>query len=86
MYSAYRAMAIDVISDYAMARSFDFLDRDDLGRPWIDMIGNASEAGYLTRQFGWFLPLMKSLPHKLTMWLVPASAATLGVHKVRYLV
>jgi hypothetical protein len=86
MYSAYRAMAIDIISDYAMARSFDYLDRDDLGRPWIDMINHATEAAYLTCQFGWLLPVMKSLPFKLVKWLMPDAAAMLGIHKVRYFV
>ena len=81
MYSVYRAMAIDIISDYAMARSYNYLDRKDLGRPWIDMINNAAEAGILARHFGWFLPIMKSLPFKLTMVLFPDAAAALGVHR-----
>lgn len=79
-------MAIDIISDYAMARSFDYLDREDLGRPWIDMINHATEAAYLTCQYGWLLPLMKSLPFKLAKWLVPDAAAALGIHNVRYFV
>lgn len=79
-------MAIDIISDYAMARSFDYLDREDLGRPWIDMINHATEAAYLTCQYGWLLPLMKGLPFKLAKWLVPDTAAALGIHNVRYFV
>ena len=68
-----------------MARSFNYLDREDLGRKWIDMINNATEAGILARHFGWFLPLMKSLPFKLTTFLFPDATATLGIHQVRYL-
>ena len=58
---------IDIVSDYAMATSFKYLEREDLGRAWIDIINNATKGGYLARHFGWFLPLMKGLPFRITV-------------------
>ena len=81
--SAYRALTMDIISDYAMAESWDYLGKPDLGTDWFRMIRSGSEAGYLLRQFPWVLPVLKSLPYNLIIWLFPDAAATLGLHKVR---
>lgn len=85
IYSAYRATAVDIISDYCMAESWDFLDKSDFGRDWFRMIRNGSEAGFLLRQFPWFLPALKKLPYEWVIWLFPDAAATLGLHKVSLL-
>lgn len=85
IHSTYRAMAVDIISDYCMAESWDFLDKSDFGRDWFRMIRNGSEAGYLLRQFPWFLPALKKLPYEWVIWLFPDAAATLGLHKVSLL-
>lgn len=85
IHSTYRAMAVDIISDYCMAESWDFLDKSDFGRDWFRMIRNGSEAGFLLRQFPWFLPALKKLPYEWVIWLFPDAAATLGLHKVSLL-
>lgn len=46
IHSAYRARAVDTISDYCMAESWDFLDRPDFGRDWFRMIRSGSKAGF----------------------------------------
>lgn len=92
IHLTYRAMAVDIISDYCMAdswdfldKSWDFLDKSYFGRDWFRMIWNGSEAGYLLRQFPWFLPALKKLPYEWVIWLFPDAAATLGLHKVSFL-
>lgn len=82
IHSAYRATAVDIISDYCMAESWNFLDKPDFGRDWFRMIQNGSEAGFLLRQFPWFLPALKKLPYDWVIWLFPDAAATLGLHRV----
>ena len=82
MGEAYRAMTLDIITEYVMTRSFDYLDKTDLGGPWYKMIRNGSASQVLMNQFGWILPLMQSLPYKMAIWLVPDSEAALGIQKV----
>lgn len=83
--SAYRATAVDIISDYCMAESWGFLDKSDFGRDWFRMIRNGSEAGFLLRQFPWVLPALKKLPYEWVIWLFSDAAATLGLHRVSLL-
>lgn len=68
-----------------MAESWNFLDKPDFGKDWFRMIRNGSEAGFLLRQFPWFLPALKKLPYGFVIWLFPDAAATLGLHRVSLL-
>jgi hypothetical protein len=63
---AYAALTLDVITQYSFSKSYGALDADDWLCEWIVMVDEVSRGSHLNKQFGWLLPLMKSLP----IWLV----------------
>lgn len=82
MARAYRAMTMDIITEYVMTGSFDYLDREDFGGRWYTMIRNGSASQVLMNQFRWIMPIMTALPYKLAITLVPDAEAALGIQKV----
>ena len=83
---AYRALSLDIITEYVMTRSLDYLDREDLGAPRYRMIRDGSASQIVMNHFGWILPLVKTLPYKWAIWLFPDSEAALALQKVRALI
>lgn len=63
---AYTALTADIITQYAFARSYDYLDEDDFKLEWKSTILGAFEGGPLLRQFPWLLHLMNSVPDWIT--------------------
>ncbi|KAL8831387.1 MAG: hypothetical protein Q9170_005322 [Blastenia crenularia] len=82
MSRAYRAMTMDIITEYVMTSSFDFLDSEDFGGRWYTMIRNGSASQILMTQNPWIMPIMTSLPYKLAIALVPDAEAALGIQKM----
>ncbi|KAL8732412.1 MAG: hypothetical protein Q9166_002812 [cf. Caloplaca sp. 2 TL-2023] len=82
MSRAYRAMTMDVITEYVMTSSYDYLDKLDFDGRWYTMIRNGRASQVLMNQFRWMLPAMQALPHKLAISLVPDAEAALGVQKM----
>ncbi|MCJ1388110.1 hypothetical protein MMC18_000955 [Xylographa bjoerkii] len=82
MYDLYRGLAVDVITEFAFHRSWDFLDRADSGQEWFRMIMTGAKAAALLRQFPWLLCIMTSLPMWLTKILVPDVEGNLFIEKI----
>jgi hypothetical protein len=66
---AFSALTTDIITEYSFARSYGYLDKKEFAPEWLDILRSVSEASHLNKQFGWLLPLMKSLP----IWVVEAT-------------
>lgn len=83
LYLAFRAISIDVITDYAFDRCWNFLDRQDLGEAWNNQVRETGHAFWMFQQF----PLLKLLMFNLPPWLVkhlsPAAAAMRDAITVR---
>ena len=76
MYNLYRGMTTDIITEYAFLESWNFLDRDDSGQQWFQMIQNAGRSSALLRQFRWLAPTLQALPRSLAQVLVPDMKAS----------
>jgi hypothetical protein len=63
---AYAALTLDVITQYSFSKSYGALDADNWLCEWVVMVDEVSRGSHLNKQFGWLLPLMKSLP----IWFV----------------
>ncbi|KAJ9660877.1 hypothetical protein H2201_006769 [Coniosporium apollinis] len=63
LYSAFTA---DVITEYAFAKSSNYLDMPDLNKKFFDMMVGVHEMGAMARYFKWMMPVLNSLPP----WLV----------------
>ncbi|KAK4998302.1 hypothetical protein LTR66_002448 [Elasticomyces elasticus] len=68
LYSAFTA---DVITEYAFAKSYNYLDMPDLNKKFFDMMVGVHEMGAMARHYKWLLPTLDSLPHWLVTKLNP---------------
>ena len=59
---AYSAFTSDVIHEYAFAKQPNWLEAPDFNAKFFQMMVTVHETGAIAKQFGWFMPLMDSLP------------------------
>lgn len=58
----FTCLATDMISEFAIDRSYGYLDAPDWHPHWGQTLKDASELGAITRQVTWILPILKSCP------------------------
>ncbi|KAI9769290.1 MAG: hypothetical protein M1839_003767 [Geoglossum umbratile] len=63
---AYRCFTTDVVTEYALSRSYGFLDTPDFSPDWFAAMMSFAEMGHLLCQFPSVLGLIKSIPP----WLI----------------
>ncbi|KAF2166545.1 hypothetical protein M409DRAFT_66571 [Zasmidium cellare ATCC 36951] len=63
---AFAALTIDVVSEYAFAKSYGALDDLDFAPYWMDAVDSILEGCYINQFFPWLPALMKNLP----LWVV----------------
>ncbi|KAK4500276.1 hypothetical protein PRZ48_008465 [Zasmidium cellare] len=63
---AFAALTIDVVSEYAFAKSYGALDDPDFAPYWMDAVDSIVGGCYIHQFFPWLPALMKRLP----LWLV----------------
>ena len=83
LFNAYRAFTLDVITEYVMTDSLNYLDQEDLGAARYRMIRDGSASQIVMSFFPWIMPLMKVLPYKMAISLFPDAEASLHLQKVR---
>lgn len=77
----YSCLTGDIISQYAFANSYNFLDDPDFAPYWSEKWMRVSEQGHLLKQLGWLEPMMRCMP----AWMVkffPANVA-ISLQKVK---
>jgi hypothetical protein len=63
---AFAALAMDVVTDYSFAKSYNCLDEPDFAPIWPEAVDSVSEQSHVNKQFPWLLPVMRLTP----LWLV----------------
>ncbi|RDW57302.1 hypothetical protein BP5796_12752 [Coleophoma crateriformis] len=71
----YNAFTSDVIVEYAFGKSHDYLDNEDFNKNFFHMMNSMHHVGALSRHFGWFLPVMLSIPEFITTKIDKGMAA-----------
>ena len=71
----------DVAGMYAFAAPYGFLDDETFRPDWHGGIMQVSANGHLLKQFGWLMPLMKSLPDALVKRLSPPVGTLIDFRK-----
>lgn len=71
----YSAFTSDVIVEYAFGKSHDYLDKEDFNKDFFGMMDSMHHMGNLAKQFGWFLPVMLSIPEFITTRIDKGMAA-----------
>lgn len=74
MRHAYMCLTTDVITLYAMNRSWNHLDSPDFSPFWVETLKAVTEAAAITKYFPVILPLMQALPMRVVRKLDPGMA------------
>ena len=74
LHHAFRAVSVDVISDFAFDNCYDFLDKDDIGATFFQMARGIGPAMWAFQQF----PSLQSLALSMPTWLAPYMSKPLG--------
>ena len=72
---AYMSLATDVVSEYAMARSYNFLDDPGFAAKAREVTVKQTRVGHLARHFPWMIPLMRMLRDVLVSRINPGMSA-----------
>jgi cytochrome P450 len=67
----YTALTVDIITEYAFARSMDNLDRPDWGRSWHKLVRDSSKLFHIGKQFPLLIRAMFSLPDSVAQAMNP---------------
>ena len=67
----YIALTADIITNYAFASPFGFLDTPDFTPSWRSLMMDVSETSHLFKQFGFIEPMMRSFPEAFAMKMNP---------------
>jgi cytochrome P450 len=68
---AYTALTVDIITEYAFARSMDNLDKPDWGRSWHKLVRDSSKLFHTGKQFPRLIRAMFSLPESVAQAMNP---------------
>ena len=79
---AFRCLATDVISEYALGKSYDLLDTPDFSAAWFEAQRDTGRFVLLAKHFPWLIPLLRRLPAWLITMLSPEMGKSLANGKV----
>ena len=82
MIDAFSCLTTDVISQYAFARPFGFMNDPDFSPQWHRVMMDLSENFHLFKQFGWLEPTMRSLPASFAKKASPKLVALFDMQDV----
>ena len=74
LHHAFRAVSVDIISDFAFDKCYDFLDKDDIGATFFEMTRGIGPALWAFQQF----PSFQSMALKTPPWMAPYLSKPLG--------
>jgi hypothetical protein len=75
-------LATDVITLYALNRSWNLLDSPDFSPFWLETIQATEAAGHFLKHFPFMLNIFRALPHKLIAVMNPGMLLLLQWQKV----
>ena len=82
MVDVFTSLTGDVISQYAFARPFGFMQSPDFAPHWHQLMMSLSETFHIFKQFEWLQPIMGSIPPSLIKRASPKMSALFGVQDV----
>ncbi|KAI9815380.1 MAG: hypothetical protein M1832_005519 [Thelocarpon impressellum] len=74
LHDGFRAVSVDVITDYAFDRCYDLLDKDDFGADFMSMVRHLGPAVWFFQQW----PLLQSVARGMPPWLASLLSKPLG--------
>ncbi|EGD97356.1 benzoate 4-monooxygenase cytochrome P450 [Trichophyton tonsurans CBS 112818] len=81
LHHGFRAISIDVISDYAFDNCYNFLEKDDFGAPFFDMIRGFGPMFWFFQQFPFLRPILLGVPPWVAKLTSPSLTRMLQFHQ-----
>jgi hypothetical protein len=78
----YQCFTTDVITLYALNRSWNYLDSPDLSAYWVDTMRNLVKFGAVVKFFPWLMSLMEALPSDFVRKLDPGTCLIFDYRQV----
>lgn len=82
MIDVFTSLTGDVISQYAFARPFGFMQSPNFAPHWHQSMMSISENFNVFKQFEWLEPMMRNIPPSLAEWASPKMSSFFGVQDV----
>lgn len=84
MTNAYASLTMDITTEYSFENSYHCIESKDFerGKHFADALLGVNESAALLKQFGWLLPVMKSMPLSMVKRLNPPVALLIGCQNV----
>ena len=83
LHHAFRAISVDVITDYAFGESYELLEREDLGKEFFDMTNGLGPSWWVFQQFPAVQKFALSLPESWAMAMDDSLRLILTLMQVR---
>jgi hypothetical protein len=83
LYSGFRAISIDVVTDYAFDDCWNQLDRDDLGAWFSEFVKSTGAVLWVFQQVPLLQKILSALPPEISRKLNPDVAQMLDIRMVR---
>ncbi|KAL4776899.1 cytochrome P450 [Aspergillus nidulans var. acristatus] len=81
LHHGFRAISVDVITDYAFGDSYNFLDRDDFGIDFFNGFRDTGPALWTFQQF----PIIQRVAKKMPFWLAERLSAPLALRRSQHM-
>ena len=82
MRNLYQCFTTDVITLYALNRSWNYLDSPDLAAHWVETMRSVVKFGAVVKFFPWLLALVEALPVNVVRKLDPGTSLVLDYRQV----
>jgi hypothetical protein len=84
LHAGFRAVSMDVITEYAFDNCGDSLEKDNFGAEWSDSIREAGHMFWFLHQFPFMTPVLLGMPQWLTLLLSPQTGAVTETQNVSF--
>ncbi|KAK2836963.1 hypothetical protein FQN49_006545 [Arthroderma sp. PD_2] len=81
LHHGFRAISVDVISDYAFDNCYNFLEKDDFDAPFFDMIRGFGPMFWFFQQVPFMRPILLGIPLWMAKLTSPALTRMLKYHQ-----
>jgi hypothetical protein len=84
MRQVYMCLTTDVVTLFALNRSWNHLDSPDFSPMWVETIKATAAAGHMMKQFPFLFPLINALPRSVVKAMDPGMDLLLNFQDVSF--
>jgi hypothetical protein len=86
LHHGFRAVSVDIITDYGFNKSYDLLDEPDLGLNVFAMVQGISPTMWIFQQWPWLQKIALSIPKPIASMMNEPLAQVIKLQEVLHLI